>query len=273
MKIMNLEDVYKFHPFYNDFKEQNFDVYLCQTFMRMEDDAKLEIRFSSGTNLTPETLKDGYFINKDTLLRNGEEFKVTDAIVVNLSYIGIDNDNYKKQGRGSKLLDWFVDLCDKYNYKIELDMDTKFKTPIDVLERFYGKRDFIRISDSKMIRPCKTDREKEFDTDSIKSHLYLTENYKILIDKVKSSILDYDDEDNIEYNKKIEHYMYTLERDITNSLNIIYTLDTINYVDLLRLFEAILTIIEFTDVEYGFESLSDNIDNLTHFINILKQFE
>lgn len=276
MNILKLEEVYKFHPFYAEFKEQGFDAYLCQTFLRFEDDAKIELRLSGGINATPETMRNGYFIDRNTAIINGKEIKVKDNVTVNLSYIGIDKDECKKRGRGSALLDWFVNLCDKYNYRIELDMDTKFRTPIEALERFYGKRDFIRTSDSHMIRPSKTERNNKYSTSELKNKLYLVKEYTYLLNKIKDTILDFDDEDSMEhesilYKEKIENYLSTLERDFKIGLSIIEDRDDIDYVNLCRLKESVLTIIEFAEMEYDSEGLSDKINNLKNFIKKLEE--
>lgn len=276
MNIMNLEEVYKFHPLYAEFKEQNFDVYLRQTFMRFEDDAKIELRLSKGINATPESMRNGHFINRDTAIINGNEIKIKDNITVNLNYIGIDKDEYKKKGRGSALLDWFVNLCDKYDYRVELDMDTKFGIPIEVLEKFYGKRDFVRISDSHMIRPSITERNNKYSTLELRDNLYLLKEYNYLLNKIKDTILDPSDEDNMEdesilYKEKIKNYLSTLERDFKVGLSIIENGEYIGYVDLYKLKESILTIIEFAEMEYDSDKLSDSIDNLKSFVNKLEE--
>lgn len=276
MNITSLEKVYNFHPLYAEFKEQGFDIYLRQTFMRFEDDAKIELRLSGGINATPESMKDGYFISRDTAIINGNEIKIEENIIVNLSYIGIDKDEYKKKGRGSALLDWFVNLCDKYDYRIELDMDTKFNTPIDVLEKFYGKRDFIRVSDVRMVRPSKTERSKKYSTAELKDTSSLAKEYRYLLDKVKVIILDFDDEDNMKYEsilykEKIENYLSTLERDFNIGLRTIGDRDSIDYVDLYRLKESLLTVIEFSETEYSLEGLLDVINNLKRFVNKIEE--
>lgn len=277
MNIVSLEDAYKFHPFYRDFKEQGFDAYICQTFLRFEDDAKIEVRFSGGINITPETIRNGFFIDKDTLILDNKKIKIDKKVKVNLSYIGIDKDEYKRQGRGSALLDWFVGLCDRYDYEVNLDIDTRFKTPIDVLENFYSKRDFVRVSDSHMIRPSKSKRGNEYSTFDLRKKLYLAKDFKYLLDKIESTVLDLDDEVDTEesailYKDKTKNYLSTLDRDITTGLNSIKTSENIKYVELYRLIESLLTIIEFSEMEYEFEKLTDKINNLKSFTDILKSY-
>lgn len=75
--LCNIEDAFNFHPFYAEFKEQNFDTYFAQTFIRSEDMAKIEIIFTDGINLTPETFTNGRYITKDIALINGKEIKIS----------------------------------------------------------------------------------------------------------------------------------------------------------------------------------------------------
>ena len=274
--LCSIEDAFNFHPFYAEFKEQNFDTYFDQTFTRSEDMAKIEIMFVDGINLTPETFSNGRYITKDTALINGKEIKISKKPIVHLNFISIGNEELRKQGRGSKLLKWFVGICDKYDYECWLYMDTQFGLSVDVLYHFFEKFDFIRGDELLMKRPCKSDRSKSYHTFDISKHLHLIQSFNSLTDTL---ILEYTTFNNDDFSSKksvksyierIKNYANTLRNTFDKTLSILQTKETISYMDLYSLYLAVdglLSHLESFEEDYDIE---DNIDDINDFSTVLE---
>ena len=277
MRIVDLETAYNFHPFYNEFKEQNFDVYVMQTFIRTEDDAKIEIRFTGGINKTPETLLHGRFITKDIYQSEDKVIKITEKPIVNLNYIAIEKDEYKRQGRGTELLNWFVNLCDKYDYSVTLDIDPKFGVSFEVLEKFYKKAGFIKTSQDAMARPCLSDRKKNYESNLFADKLDLLYKAKLLIQKAIKLYTDFDDYEfgDIKESKIFKDKAHNHEREmlniITQSIVTIESSNAISYSLLYSLYNTLNNLLGYIELyEEEFDNNMEDIKNikcLTKYIN------
>ena len=277
MRIVDLEAAYNFHPFYNEFKEQNFDAYVMQTFIRFEDNAKIEVRFTGGINKTPETLSNGSFITKDIYKSEDKEIKITQKPIVNLNYIAIEKNEYKRQGRGTELLNWFVNLCDKYDYSATLDIDPKFGVSFEVLEKFYKKAGFIRTSQDAMTRPCLSDRNKNYESNLFDDKLDLLYKAKLLIQKAIKLYTDFDDCDfgDINESKKFKAKAHNHEKEISNTITqsivTIESSNTISYSLLYSLYNSLNNTLAY--IELYEEEFDNNIEDIKNIENLIKDIE
>ena len=253
--LCGIEKAFDFHPFYAEFKEQNFDTYFAQTFIRSEDMAKIEIVFTDGINLTPETFTNGRYITKDTALIDGKELKISRKPIVNLNLICIGNKDLRRQGRGSDLLKWFVGICDKYDYECWLEMDTQFGLSLDILSHFYEKFDFVRVDELVMKRPCKSNRSKVYNTHDISEQQYL-------IDTILTEYTTFDDADfggkkNAEaYRERIRNYTNSLQSTFDKIVPVLETEETVSYMNLYSLYlaaDGILAHLESFEEDYDIE--------------------
>lgn len=274
--LCGIEKAFDFHPFYAEFKEQNFDTYFAQTFIRSEDMAKIEIVFTDGINLTPETFTNGRYITKDTALIDGKEIKISRKPIVNLNFISIGNEELRKQGRGSDLLKWFVGICDKYDYECWLEMDTQFGLSLDVLSHFYEKFDFVRVDELIMKRHCKSNRSKIYNTDDISEQLYLIDSCDDLIDTIVTEYITFDDKDfgdkkNAEaYRERIRNYTNSLQNTFKKIVPVLETEETVSYMNLYSLYSAVdgvLAHLESFEDEYDIE---DDMNDFYNFKAILE---
>jgi ribosomal protein S18 acetylase RimI-like enzyme len=126
---------------------------------RSDNEIINELRFNYG------------FINFGYMLINGQngaklELRVTNLTgeyaerSIHLAFIGILEDS-RKQGMGNNLLKILTDLADKYEYDMDLDVDTKFGMKKSILKRFYKNHGFIQSKEDKdrMYRLAKRSKE------------------------------------------------------------------------------------------------------------------
>lgn len=276
--LCDIEKAFNFHPFYAEFKKQDFDTYSAQTFFRSKDMAKIEIIFSDGITATPETFTNGRYITKDIALVNGKQIKIKQKPKVNLNFISIGNEELRKQGRGSKLLKWFVDICDKYDYECWLKMDTQFGLSLDILYNFYQKAGFIRVDELIMMRPCKSNRDNYYKTSDIFEYLYLIDSTHYLIDILVSEYTtfnetDFGDEKSVkEFKGFILNYANTLRNTFDKMSLILQTEEHISYMNLRSLFlavDGILNHLESFEDDYNIE---DEMNDIYNFKAILESY-
>lgn len=274
--LCGIEKAFDFHPFYAEFKEQNFDTYFAETFIRSEDMAKIEIVFTDGINLTPESFTNGRYITKDTALIDGKELKISRKPTVNLNLICIGNKDLRRQGRGSDLLKWFVGICDKYDYECCLEMDTQFGLSLDTLSHFYEKFDFVRVDELVMKRPCKSNRSKVYNTDDISEQLYLIDSYDDLIDTILTEYTTFDNADfggkkNAEaYRERIRNYTNNLQSTFDKIVPVLETEEIVSYMNLYSLYlaaDGILAHLESFEEDYDIE---DNMLDFYYFKVLLE---
>lgn len=60
-----------------------------------------------------------------------------------LAYIGVLEEE-RRQGKGNKTMEILISLADKYDYDIDLQLDTQFGIKKNVLEKFYKNFGFIK---------------------------------------------------------------------------------------------------------------------------------
>lgn len=80
-----------------------------------------------------------------------------DEKIVWLNFIGVSE---PKQGRGTKLMENFAAICDKYGYTAFLQVDPKFGVPKRVLVKFYKRFGFEKDAnhhDDRYFRKPRTD--------------------------------------------------------------------------------------------------------------------
>ncbi|PGK51469.1 hypothetical protein CN918_27130 [Priestia megaterium] len=156
---MNIAHAINFHPLFQDVKNLGFFFYQNQSFI--SETCKLELYFHSNNSFYSME-QGGYFSTLNTFRHpNSEKSESVNlkTLSLHLAYIGILSDNNKHKSIGTQLLSELTNLVDKYNIRMDLEIDDKFGVPFQTLKKWYEKFDFIYLGMGKMIRFSKSERE------------------------------------------------------------------------------------------------------------------
>lgn len=144
-----LTNAVNFHPLYTRLHEKyGFSMYVRQNFCH--DDFNLELMFEAGMFYSPDNAA-GRFIG-GTTYQIGENTYELPNLILHLNFIGV-HEGKRQKGIGQEVLSTLCQLADEEGIRyIELDVDTKFGLPKEVLQAFYKKMGFFKLSGNKMMR-------------------------------------------------------------------------------------------------------------------------